>query len=90
MEITSAEVHPVEYEDSNLLAWVIIVFDEEFLVRNIRLVEAESGLVVAMPNEEYQGELRDVAHPVTNECRRKIEEAVYEEYNHQVDPDRQI
>lgn len=90
MEVTSVEVKAVDYEDNNLLAWVVIVLDEEFLVRNIRLVEAHSGPVVAMPNEEFQGELRDIAHPVTRECRQKIEEAVFEEYNSQVEPARQL
>ncbi len=90
MEVTSVDVQPVDYEDNNLLAWVVVVFDEEFLVRNIRLVEADSGLVVAMPNEEFKGELRDIAHPITSECRQKIEEAVLGEYNRQVGDEQQI
>ena len=89
MEITSVEVEPLN-GDGNLLAWVSVVFDEEFLVRNIRLVEANNGVILAMPNEEYKDNLRDVAHPVTSECRDKISEAVIEEYNQKVEPDRRI
>jgi len=89
MEVTDVKINPTE-PGGSLLAWVIVVFDEEFLVRNIRLVETKSGVILAMPNEEYRGKLRDIAHPLTEECRERITDAVIEAYNQEVEPERAI
>lgn len=91
MDVTSVRVHPIESPDNDrLLAFVSVVFDEEFVVHNMRLVIADSGPIVAMPNEEYQGEFRDIAHPISNECRQRIQHSVIEKYNQEVEEDREI
>lgn len=90
MEITSVDIQSVEEGDERLLAFASVVFDEEFVVHNIRLVRAESGVIAAMPNEEYRGELRDVAHPLNNEARERIRSAVIGAYNEEVSATREI
>ncbi|MFP4687599.1 MAG: SpoVG family protein [bacterium] len=89
MEVTSVKINPVNTE-GNPLAWAIVIFDEQFLVRNIRLVETNSGVILAMPNEEFRGKLRDIAHPITEECRAMITDAVIEAYNQAVPEEKRI
>lgn len=90
MEVTSANVYPVDDENDRLLAFSSVVFDDEFVVHNVRLIEADSRTIVAMPNEEFKGEYRDIAHPISNNCREKIRETVVEEFNKKVDEEEQI
>lgn len=88
--MTSANVYPVEDDNERLLAFSSVVFDDEFVVHNVRLIEADSRTIVAMPNEEFKGEYRDIAHPISNQCREKIRKTVVEEYNQKVDGEEQI
>ncbi len=90
MEVTSVDLNPVETGGERLLAFASVVFDEEFVVHNIRLVRAESGVIAAMPNEEYRGELRDIAHPLNNDCRERICAELIRDYNEQVSESREI
>lgn len=90
MEVTSVDIKPMLDDDSRVLGFASVVFDDDFVVHNVRLVEAASGLIAAMPNEEYRGELRDVAHPLNNDCRSRIRGAVIEAYNEEVDPGQQV
>jgi len=79
MEITRVVVRPVDREKVKAVASV--TFDDEFVVHNLRIVEGERGLFVAMPSRKLpSGEFRDVAHPVTMETREKIQIAVLREY----------
>jgi stage V sporulation protein G len=84
IEVTSVRVYPVEDGNERLLSFASVVFNDEFVVHNMRLVEADSGIIVAMPNEEYRGNFRDIAHPITNGCRERIREAIVEEFNREV------
>lgn len=68
-------------QNKDLLAFGSVVLNGEFVVHNLRLVVADSGIVVAMPNEEYRGEYRDIAHPITSQCRQKIRMAFIRAYN---------
>jgi stage V sporulation protein G len=83
--ITSVRVYPVDEGNDRLLSFASVVFEEEFVVHNLRLVEADSGIIVAMPNEEYRGNFRDIAHPITNECRERIRREIVREYNDNVE-----
>jgi len=56
----------------------------------VRLIEADSRVIVAMPNEEFKGEFRDICHPISNDCRRKIRRHVIEEYNDHVAAEKEI
>ena len=58
-----------------------ITIDHEFVVHDIRVIDGNSGMFVAMPSKRTpDGEFRDIAHPITSGTRQKIQEAVLEEY----------
>jgi len=79
MEITQIRVFPVEEE--KLKAFVSIIFDDCFVVSDIKIIQGASGLFVSMPSKKRKnGTFRDIAHPLNNETRRMIEERVIERY----------
>jgi stage V sporulation protein G len=58
-----------------------ITLDEEFVVHDIRVIDGNNGLFVAMPSKRTpDGEFRDIAHPINSGTRNKIQEAVLESY----------
>ena len=83
MEITSVEVKKTEIrENSKMRAWVSVVLDNCFKIRNIRILEGDRGLWLAMPSfERAPGEHKDVAHPLNQETRDMFETAIFAEYN---------
>ncbi|VVM31870.1 Protein of unknown function identified by role in sporulation (SpoVG) [Terribacillus sp. AE2B 122] len=59
-----------------------ITMDQEFVVHDIRVIEGNNGLFVAMPSKRTpDGEFRDVAHPINSGTRSKIQDAVLQEYH---------
>ena len=79
MEITEVKVSVRDEE--KLKGYATITFDDCFVVRNIRLVKGEKGLMVCMPSRKMaDGKHKDVAHPINNEFRKKIEDKVLAEY----------
>lgn len=59
-----------------------ITMDQEFVVHDIRVIEGNNGLFVAMPSKRTpDGEFRDVAHPINSGTRSKIQDAVLHEYH---------
>ena len=79
MEITEVKVFPIQEE--KLKAFVSIVFDQSFMVNDIKIIQGRDGLFISMPSRKKKnGELKDVAHPLNNETRRMIEEKVLGEY----------
>jgi len=86
MEITEVKVFPIQEE--KLKAFVSIVFDQCFMVNDIKIIQGREGLFISMPSRKKKnGEFKDVAHPLNNETRRMIEEQVLGEY-HRVLADR--
>lgn len=80
MEITEVKVFPIEEE--KLKAFVSIVFDQCFMVNDIKIIQGREGLFISMPSRKKKnGEFKDVAHPLNNETRRMIEEKVLGEYH---------
>ncbi|HBO70198.1 MAG TPA: septation protein SpoVG [Deltaproteobacteria bacterium] len=80
MRLTEVKVFPVN-DDEKLKAYATIVFDDCFVVRDLKIIHGNSGLFVAMPSKKKKdGTYRDTAHPLNNETRRMIEEAVLGEY----------
>jgi len=58
-----------------------ITFDDEFVVHDVRVIEGQNGLFVAMPSRKTpEGEFRDVAHPITSVAREMIQNAVLKAY----------
>lgn len=81
MEITEVRVRKVQ-EDSKMKAIVSVTFDNEFVVHDIKIIDGNTGLFVAMPSRRMaDGEFRDIAHPINGEMREKVEKAIFEEYN---------
>src|SRR3978361_1741025 len=80
MEITEVKVFPIQEE--KLKALVSIVFDQCFMVNDIKIIQGRDGLFISMPSRKKKnGEFKDVAHPLNNETRRMIEEKVLAEYD---------
>jgi stage V sporulation protein G len=79
MEITQIRVFPVA--DEKLKAFVSIIFDDCFVVSDIKIIDGVNGLFVSMPSKKRKnGTFRDIAHPLNNETRRMIEEKIVNEY----------
>ena len=79
MKITQVRVFPVE--DEKLKAFVSVIFDDCFVVSDIKIIEGANGLFVSMPSKKRKnGTFRDIAHPLNNETRRRFEEQIIGEY----------
>jgi len=62
-------------------AIVSVTFDNEFVVHDIKIIDGQNGLFIAMPSRKMvNGEFRDIAHPINSETRKKIQDAIFEEY----------
>lgn len=88
MEITEVKVYPVEKEESKpdrLKAFASVIFDNCFIVRDLRIINGTKGLFVAMPSRKRKdGTYKDMAHPLNSETRNKIESAILKEYYRQL------
>ena len=80
MNITDVRVRKVN-DEGKMKAVVSITFDEEFVVHDIKVIEGQNGLFIAMPSRKMgEGDFRDIAHPLRSETRNKIKEAIFVEY----------
>ncbi|QVK17961.1 septation regulator SpoVG [Mycoplasmatota bacterium] len=81
MKVTNVRIKKIE-DKNRLKAVATITFDECFVIHELRLIEGENGMFVAMPSKRNnKGEFRDVCHPITKEFRQEIEEVVLHTYN---------
>ena len=80
MNITDVRVRRVTKE-GKMKAVVSITIDEEFVVHDIKVIEGEKGLFIAMPSRKAtDGEYRDIAHPINSETREKIQGIILQKY----------
>lgn len=80
MQITDVRVRKVAKE-GKLKAIVSITMDEEFVVHDIKVIEGEKGLFIAMPSKKaLDGEYRDIAHPINSGTRDRIQTIILEQY----------
>lgn len=80
MNITDVRLKKVN-SDGKMKAIASITIDDSFVVRDIRVIEGQNGLFVAMPSRKTpEGEFRDIAHPITSEARELIQSAILKEY----------
>ena len=80
MNITDVRVRRVEKE-GKMKAVVSITIDDEFVVHDIKVIEGEKGLFIAMPSRKAtDGEYRDIAHPINSETREKIQGIILQKY----------
>ena len=80
MQITDVRIRKVEKE-GKMKAVVSITIDEEFVVHDIKIIEGEKGLFIAMPSRKAaDGEYRDIAHPINSNTRDRIQKLILEKY----------
>lgn len=80
MQITDVRVRKVAKE-GKLKAVVSITFDDEFVIHDIKVIEGEKGLFIAMPSKKaMDGEYRDIAHPINSGTRDRIQSTILEKY----------
>lgn len=85
MEVTDVRLRRVN-TDGRMKAIASITLDNEFVVHDIRVIDGNNGLFVAMPSKRTpDGEFRDIAHPINSATRGKIQEAVLNEYHRLVE-----
>ena len=82
MEITSVSVRKIEKEGSRMKGIASVLLDDAFAVHDIRIIEGDNGLFIAMPSRKTAtGGYRDIAHPINPDIRKQFEEAIIAEYN---------
>ena len=80
MKITSIKIRRT-YQDTRLRALVSITVDDELAVHDIKVIEGEKGLFIAMPSRKAtDGEYRDIAHPINSATRERIQNIILEKY----------
>ena len=80
MKITDVRVRKIEKE-GKMKAFVSITIDNEFVVHDIKVIEGEKGLFIAMPSKKAtDGEYRDIAHPINSGTRDSIQRVILEQY----------
>ena len=80
MQITDVRIRPME-NSGKMKAVASVTFDDEFVVHDIKVVEGDNGLFIAMPSKKIGEEYKDIAHPLNLETRTKISNAIFEKYN---------
>ena len=80
MKITDVRVRKIASE-GKMKAIVSVTFDNEFVVHDIKVIEGQNGLFIAMPSRKTpDGEFKDIAHPINTETRERIQGAILEAY----------
>lgn len=80
MNITDVRVRKVTKE-GKMKAVVSITLDDEFVVHDIKVIDGEKGLFIAMPSKKSaDGEYRDIAHPINSDTRDRIQRIILEKY----------
>ena len=81
MKITDVRVRKISKE-SKMRAIVSITIDDEFVVHDIKVIEGQNGMFIAMPSKKMgEGDFRDIAHPLTQEVRNRLKDAVLTKYH---------
>lgn len=79
MEITDISVFRVDGE--RLKGYATVIFDNVFIVRDLKIIDGNKGLFVAMPNKKTKdGTYKDIAHPLNQEMRDLLEKKIIEKY----------
>lgn len=83
MKITDVKIFLVHEE--RLKAYVSITIDDVFVIRDLKIIQGHSGLFVAMPSKKRKdGQFRDIAHPLNQDTRSEIENAVFEAFEREL------
>lgn len=88
LDITKVQIHLMRNPDSDLKGFADIIISDCFIVRNIAIVQGPEYTYTAMPNRMTRDNVRkDVAHPITEDCRRQIEGMVLDAYEDRLNQD---
>ena len=80
MQITDVRIRKIEKE-GKMKAVVSITIDEEFVVHDIKVIEGEKGLFIAMPSRKSNdGEYRDIDHPINSDTRESLQTLILDKY----------
>ncbi|SHK04787.1 stage V sporulation protein G [Clostridium cavendishii DSM 21758] len=80
MQITDVRIRKIASE-GKMKAIVSVTFDNEFVVHDIKVIEGQNGLFIAMPSRKTpDGEFKDIAHPINTDTRERIQNAILDEY----------
>ena len=80
MQITDVRIRKINTE-GKMKAIVSVTFDDQFVVHDIKIIEGQNGLFIAMPSRKTpEGEFKDIAHPINSETRGYIQNAILSEY----------
>ncbi len=81
MQITNVDVYKTEKEDSRLKGIATVYIDNAFVIKNIRIIDGNKGLFIAMPNREVSpGRRIDICNPINRETRKMFEDAIISKY----------
>ena len=84
MEITAVRILPVD--EYKLRAFVSIIFDDCFMVQDIKVIQGADRLFVAMPNKKQKdGNYQDMAHPLDKKTREMVESKILDEYGRELE-----
>ena len=87
MKVTDVRLRKVNNPDTRMKALASITFDDACVIHDLRVIDGNNGLFVAMPSKRtVDGEFRDVAHPINSEMRQHIQESVMKVYDETEDP----
>ncbi len=80
MNITDVRIRKIS-DDGKMRAVASITLDDEFVVHDIKIIDGQNGLFIAMPSKKMSdGDFRDVAHPIRSEVRTQIRDTIFEAY----------
>lgn len=84
MEITEVRIHL--RNEQRLKAFATVTFDNIFVIHNMKVINGNNGFIVCMPSRKIKdGGYRDIAHPITNDFRHKLEEVILKAYNEELE-----
>lgn len=84
MQITDVQIRKIEKE-GKMKAVVSITIDEEFVIHDIKIIEGEKGMFIAMPSRKTaEGEYKDIAHPIKSSTRELIQNLILQKYNEEL------
>lgn len=85
MQITDVRIRKVEKE-GKMKAVVSITIENEFVIHDIKIIEGEKGLFIAMPSRKSNdGEYRDIAHPINSATRDNLQKLILEKYQEEIE-----
>ena len=85
MKITDVRIRQVEKEDSKLKAIASVTIEECFVVHDIKIIQGESSLFIAMPSRKTkEGEYKDIAHPINSDTRKEMSDVILKAYEEQL------